>query len=156
MNAVEREYCRECRASLAASVLPAAPPAREERVRICPRCRRANPERAEACMDCGGRFVGGAAQLVAPRQAEPVVPGPEPRPCPGCGTEMETGTVFLDQGTFLDQFLWDRNGWMPLVFRRCEALRKETVLTPRAYLQAQRCPACNGVWIAPPPPRQSW
>jgi hypothetical protein len=147
MNTVERGHCRECRASLTASVVPATPPpVTEKRVRICPRCRRGNPEDAEACFDCGGRF---AITFTQP----PVPVAPDPRPCPGCGTEMEPGMVFLDQGTLWQQLLTDRHAWMPLAFRRDESLRNERVVQPGEKVHAQRCPACNSVWIAPPPPR---
>ena len=83
-----------------------------------------------------------------------VEPEPEvaqdPLPCPGCGTEMEGGIAFLNQGTFWQRVFTDRHGWIPLVFRRHESAVLEQVLRPRERLQAQRCPACNGVWIAPP------
>jgi Domain of unknown function (DUF6487) len=154
MNALARGSCRECRASLTAraSTPASPPPARQERVRICPRCRRGNPEDAEACFDCGGRFTRWAER---PRET-PEVP-PDPLPCPGCGTEMETGVMFLQNSSFWGQVLADgpRN---PAVFRRHEARRDETVVRPGEKVQAQRCPACNSVWIAPPPPSReaSW
>jgi hypothetical protein len=68
---------------------------------------------------------------------------------------MEKGTAFLDQGTLWQQLLTDRHAWMPLVFRRDESLRNERVVLPGESLHAQRCPACNSVWIAPPPPRRT-
>lgn len=154
MNTLARGYCRECRANLTdpAAAPLVQPRASEERVRICPRCRRENPEDAIACRDCGGHFTGSVARPVV----EPEI-APDPLPCPGCGTEMEAGTAFLNQGTFWQQVFTDRHGWIPLVFRRHESARLERVLRPGERLQAQRCPACNSVWIAPPPPREtSW
>ncbi|WP_420129701.1 hypothetical protein [Longimicrobium sp.] len=151
MNALARGYCRECRVNLvdpaAAPLIP--PRATGAPVRICPRCRKGNPENATACMGCGGHFSGPVAWPVEPEIA------PDPLPCPGCGIEMETGTAFLNQGTFWQQVFTDRHAWIPLVFRRHESARLEQVLRPGERLQAQRCPACNSVWIAPPPPREA-
>jgi hypothetical protein len=66
---------------------------------------------------------------------------------------MEAGTAFLDRGGFWQQVFSDSRDWLQLVFRRDESLRNERVVRPGEAVHAQRCPACNSVWIAPPPPR---
>lgn len=68
---------------------------------------------------------------------------------------METGVAFLNQGTFWQQVFTDRSGWIPMVFRRHESARLERVVRPGQEVHAQRCPACNSVWIAPPRSRET-
>lgn len=150
LNAVARGRCRECGAPLSTSML-AAGPAGAALPRICTRCRRGNAADAAVCTDCGGRLQAGA---VAHPMGSPVAePLPVPLACPLCGTEMEPGAAFLDRPSFVWRLLGHGEDWIPLVFRRAEARRKERVVLPGARLPAQRCPGCNGVWIAPPPPR---
>ena len=148
MNTLARGYCRECGGNLTEPAA-ATPPATEARVRICSRCRRGNPEDATACSDCGAHFARPVARPVEPEVAL------DPLPCPGCGTEMEVGITFLDRGGFWKQVFSDSRDWLQLVFRRDESLRNERVVRPGEAVRAQRCPACNGVWIAPPPPRET-
>lgn len=116
---------------------------------VCARCRRMNPADAVLCMDCGRR-LGPTPFLAKPRRVAEALP--DPLACPGCGTEMEVGVVFLPLSGFLGQVFAD-GPHHPLVFRRNQSRKTERVVLPGERLYAQRCPGCNAVWIGPPPER---
>ncbi|HEX6370569.1 MAG TPA: hypothetical protein VF006_16720 [Longimicrobium sp.] len=148
ISPAETEWCAGCARPLRHPA-PIAPPPAPGRSRICPRCRRGNPEDAEVCFDCGGRFPGSAAKPkpeTAPAASEPVVAGLS---CPACGTTMEAGEAGL--GTNYRRLAtWFAGGsWLELFFRRAGEKHKEWVMRPNTPCPAARCTHCGGLWVAP-------